>query len=472
MIPRLPKGFTHPMAIGEGSFSSVYRARQQVLDRWVAIKVLHERDPALRRKLLEEARTQASLSMPGIPAIYDAFARGPQVFLVMEWIKGVSLQALLARGVSRPADRAALAAALVAALAELHRRGFAHRDLKPANVLVSVSQTVHLVDFGFTKKIGEGAMSMAGVVKGTPAYMAPEIWRGDPGADLMRADLYSLGRILSELDPGPPWKGLADPLLALDPATRPASAAALWEAWRVPPPAVPGPGFKESLERLAAEALSRLLFKAAQQLLLARRREESYWLLAECLQEDPDYAEALKLMEGFPQVAGGRFRNRKAWAVGASAGVALALALGYFAGRASERHDRVAAPRSREETRALLLPGRTGRAGAEAGRFRELDGDVPGGEAPGEGTPDGGTRGLKGRWGGAGRLSGLVFLDPAPSCDSVWIDGKSRRASSLSRGIALRPGEHAIACSGSPRAERFTLLPFQRKTLKLKDGPG
>jgi predicted Ser/Thr protein kinase len=462
MIPRLPKGFTHPMAIGEGSFSSVYRARQQVLDRWVAIKVLHEKDPGLRRKLLEEARTQASLSMPGIPAIYDAFARGSQVFLVMEWIKGVSLQALLARGVPRPADRAALAASLVAALAELHRRGFAHRDLKPANVLVSVSQTVHLVDFGFAKKIGDGAMSMAGVVKGTPAYMAPEIWRGDPDADLMRADLYSLGRVLSELDPGPPWKELADPLLALQPGTRPASAAALWETWRVPPPPAAGPGFKESLEKLAGEALSRLLLKAARQLLLARRREEAYWLLAECLQEDPDYAEALKLMEGFPQAAGGRFRNRKAWALAGAAGVAAALALGYFAGRVSERHDRVALPRPPEETRALLLPGRTARGGAEAGRFRELAEEASGDENSGGGNPGS----------GAGRLSGLVFLDPAPPCDNIRVDGKLRSARSLSQGLALRPGEHAIACAASARAERFTLLPFQRKVLKLKAGPG
>jgi len=296
-------------------------------------------------------------------------------------------------------------------------------------------------------------MSIAGVVKGTPAYMAPEIWRGDPGADLMRADLYALGRILSELDPGPPWKELADPLLAMEPSARPASAAALWEAWRVPPPAAFAAGFKESLERSASEALSRLLLKAAQQLLLARRREEAYWLLAECLQEDPEYAEALKLMEGFPQVAVGRFRNRKAWAAGVAAGVAAALAMGYFAGRAMERNDRVAAPRPREETRALLLPGRTVRGAVEAGRFRDLGGEGP--EA-----------------GAARRLSGWVILDPALPCDSVRIDGRLRPARSLSQGLALRPGEHAIACAASPRAERFNLLPFQRKILKLKDGPG
>jgi predicted Ser/Thr protein kinase len=447
VIPRLPKGFTHPMAIGEGSFSSVYRARQQVLDRWVAIKVLHEKDPGLRRQLLEEARTQASLSMPCIPAIYDAFARGPQVFLVMEWIKGVPLQALLARGMPRQADRAALASALVAALAELHRRGFAHRDLKPANILVSVSQSVFLVDFGFAKKIGEGAMSIAGVVKGTPAYMAPEIWRGDIGADLMRADLYALGRVLSELDPGPPWKDLAAPLLDMEPKGRPASAATLWEAWGSLPPAVPGAGFKEAVERLASESLSRLLLKAAQQLLLVRRREEAYWLLAECLQEDPDYPEALRLMEGFPQVPRGRFRNRKAWAAGAGVAAVAALAMGYLAGREMERQERVSPRAPATETRALLLPSRPGRALAETARFRE----------PGE---------------DAGRLSGLVFLDPPSPCDTLRVDGKLRPVPGPAQGLALRPGEHAIACAAAPRGERFSLLPFQRKVLRLKAGPG
>ncbi len=447
MIPRLPKGFTHPMSIGEGSFSSVYRARQQVLDRWVAIKVLHEKDPDLRRRLLEEARTQASLSMPGIPAIYDAFARGPQVFLVMEWIKGVPLQSLLARGLPRQADRAALASDLVAALAELHRRGFAHRDLKPANVLVSVTQSVYLVDFGFAKKIGEGAMSIAGVVKGTPAYMAPEIWRGDPGADLMRADLYSLGRILAELDPGPPWKDLAASLLAMEPEGRPASAAALWEAWNAFPQALPAPGFKEGLDRSASESLSRLLLKAAQQLLAARRREEAYWLLAECLQEDPDYPEALKLMEGFPQVPRGRFRNRKAWAAGAAAAAAAALAMGFFAGREIERRDRVYPRAARGETRALLLPSRPGIAVAEGARFRESGESV-------------------------GRLAGMVFVDPPSPCDSLRVDGKVRPAPGPAQGLPLRPGEHAIACAASPRAERFSLLPFQRKIIRLIAGPG
>jgi len=96
----------------------------------------------------------------------------------MEWIKGASLQSLLEKGIPGQSDRAALAASIVAALAGLHTLGFAHRDIKPANILVTPDAGIFLVDFGFSKKVGEGDRSVIGMVKGTPAYMAPEIWQG------------------------------------------------------------------------------------------------------------------------------------------------------------------------------------------------------------------------------------------------------------------------------------------------------
>ncbi len=95
MIPRLPKGFSHPMVIGAGSFSSVYRARQRALDRWVAIKILPEKNPVIRQTLLKEAQVQAQLNAPCIPAVYDAFEWDQQVCIVMQWIKGISLKTIL-----------------------------------------------------------------------------------------------------------------------------------------------------------------------------------------------------------------------------------------------------------------------------------------------------------------------------------------------------------------------------------------
>lgn len=451
MIPRLPKGFTHPMTIGEGAFSSVYRARQKVLDRWVAVKVLREKDPALRARLLEEARTQAGLALPCIPAVYDAFARGQNVWIVMEWIKGASLQALLARGIPAAADRAALAGALVASLAELHRRGYAHRDLKPANILVSLNESVYLVDFGFAKKVGEGGMSIAGAVKGTPAYMAPEVWRGDPGADLMRADLYSLGRVLAELNPGQPWKVLADRLLSPDPAARPDTAAVLWETWRSLPAAGHSSEWKDRLGGLAAQSLSKLLLAAARGLLLARRREEAYWLLAECLQEDPDNPEALQLMETYPK-ASGAWRHRRLWVSGAAATAACAVAIAFLAGRETAKHPGTRMPAAEESARALLLPERgLARAGAPEVRFRDLQ------SAP-------------------GRIAATVFLDTESGCDSLRVDDVTWPAGAAARGLPVRPGTHAFACVASggrtSAPERASLLPFQRKILRLDAGPG
>jgi len=94
------------MTIGEGSFSSVYRVRQKILDRWVAVKILHEKDRERRLELLNEARNQAQMSIACIPAVYDAFAQGQQLFIVMEWIKGASLQSLLEKGIPGQSDRA------------------------------------------------------------------------------------------------------------------------------------------------------------------------------------------------------------------------------------------------------------------------------------------------------------------------------------------------------------------------------
>ena len=161
------------MTIGEGSFSSVYRARQKILDRWVAVKVLHERDAARRIELLNEARNQARMSVACIPTVYDAFIKGQQLFIVMEWVKGASLQSLLEAGIPEESDRRVLCASVVAALAGLHNSGFAHRDVKPANILVTPESGVYLVDFGFSKQVGEGGQSIVGVVKGHSGLHGP-----------------------------------------------------------------------------------------------------------------------------------------------------------------------------------------------------------------------------------------------------------------------------------------------------------
>lgn len=448
MIPSLPKGFSHPMAIGEGSFSSVYRARQKILDRWVAVKILNEKSGDRRQQMLNEARNQAQMSISCIPAVYDAFSRGQQVFIVMEWIKGASLQTLLEKGIPARSDRAALAASVIAALAGLHRLGFAHRDLKPANILVSRDAGVYLVDFGFSKKVGEGGQSIIGTVKGTPAYMAPELWRGRGDVDFAKADLYALGKVLSELSPGPEWDPFLEKLLSNDPAARPDSASDLWEECRSLAVSPPSPEWKASITRASSELVSRQLMQAARQLLFAKRADEAYWLLAECLQEDPDSSEALRLLEGIPRIS--RAAKRKRWMMAAAAAVAFSAAMqtAFHFGKQAERETWYPAIGIDESSRLLLLPAapKRGIAAPEALNFREFSGK-------------------------GGRLAGFLFLEGAEACDSLVLDARKLPLPLPPDGLRLESGEHSLACLDGKGTflyrEKLALLPFQRKIIRL-----
>lgn len=434
------------MAIGEGAFSSVWRARQNVLDRWVAVKIINEKDSSLRQEWLDEARTQARIPVSCIPAVYDAFVQGRQLYIVMEWIRGAPLNALMERGIQRSEDRSALALAILGALAELHRQGFAHRDLKPANIILSPEQGIHLVDFGFARRSGEGGRSAAGTVKGTPAYMAPEIWGGRVDADLLKADLFSLGKILEGISPGPDWNELIESLLAADPRARPVSADEAWRRMQARSAGSPIDG-----DALAApatsELLSQRLLQASRQLLAAGRREEAYWLLTECLREDPDAPAALELMEKFPEDAGRSVRNRRAWWAMASLGFASALLLAFFFGRQAERHTRFPGLESGGDVRSLLLPARRRLAPSATAQFQEF-------------TKVG------------GRLSGTLFVELPAACDSLTLDAAGVSKAAAAAGLTVAHGEHTLACldpeGGLISRERLSILPFQRKPVRLR----
>jgi serine/threonine-protein kinase len=200
MIPRLPPGFTHPILTGEGAFSTVYRARQTSLDRWVALKIIAEKDRLRRNELLSEAKTQANIHLDCIPQIYDTFEWDKRIFIVMQWLKGISLREILDDFPSINC-RHRIADSLVNSIVKLHEQGFAHRDLKPENVFISPDYGIFLVDFGFTKNIIDGKKSMSGTIKGTPAYMAPELWSSSETIDPLRSDLFSLGRFLKNCIP-------------------------------------------------------------------------------------------------------------------------------------------------------------------------------------------------------------------------------------------------------------------------------
>jgi serine/threonine protein kinase len=217
---------------GRGAMGVVYKAEDLTLGRVVALKFLPEElaahPPALER-MRREARMIGALNHPGICTLYELGEASGRVFLAMEFLSGEPLRAPMARGRVSEAEFFDIAIQVARALAAAHAQGIVHRDIKPDNLFVTSSGQTKLMDFGLAKPVEEdsGAAEQSSVT-GTSGYMSPEQARGEP-LDA-RSDIYSLGRVLSELAGGPPPAILAPILrkaLADDPAERWQSAGEL-----------------------------------------------------------------------------------------------------------------------------------------------------------------------------------------------------------------------------------------------------
>jgi serine/threonine-protein kinase len=197
--------------LGVGGVGVVYQGRQVRLDRLVAIKVLQQNaaaSPEWRRRFEREARALSALAHPNVVPITDFGIDGDVAYLVMELLQGKTLADLINEGPVSPARALDIVRQTLRGLAFAHRLGIAHRDLKPANIFLQAlpehADHVRLLDFG-TAKFLEGAsspslaenLSRAGVVFGTPAYMAPEQAKAER-VDT-RADIYAAGAILFQL---------------------------------------------------------------------------------------------------------------------------------------------------------------------------------------------------------------------------------------------------------------------------------
>lgn len=214
--PGLPEKYTIVRVLGEGGMGTVFEARDRVLDRRVALKVLSERasqDPAFVDRFLGEARTVAQLNDPAIVQVYDFGPAGGRHFLAMEFVDGRSLAADLAASV-RFGERETIAIARQAcvALSVAHAAGVVHRDVKPDNMMRTSRGQFKLVDLGLAKRVDEErSKTGTGVAMGTPYYISPEQIRGDPTID-GRTDIYSLGAAIYQLATGRiPFEGTSGP---------------------------------------------------------------------------------------------------------------------------------------------------------------------------------------------------------------------------------------------------------------------
>ncbi|MFJ9179736.1 serine/threonine-protein kinase [Streptomyces sp. NPDC102360] len=190
-------------SIGQGGMGRVWRAVDEMLDRRVAVKEmridgLDPEDARTRReRTLREARATARIDHPGVVRVYDVVDEGERLWIVMELVDGRSLEQLLVEDGPLPADEVArIGLSLAGALRQVHAGGVLHRDIKPGNVLIEgVGQhRVMLTDFGIAAIQDTKALTMAGMLVGSPDYMAPERVSGHPQGP--PSDFWSLGATL------------------------------------------------------------------------------------------------------------------------------------------------------------------------------------------------------------------------------------------------------------------------------------
>lgn len=197
--------------VGQGGMALVYRAHDTVLGREVAIKFLNPNrllDPRSLDRFMREARAVARLSHPHIMSLYDVDQDGAWNYLVLEYIPGRDLAAVLvARGqVFAPDEAIAIMRSMLSALAYAHGQGIIHRDVKPRNIMLTPEGLVKVADFGLALVQQEVQLTQEGMVLGTMLYMPPEMVLSQPIDH--RADLYSAGVVFYELLTGnPPFTG-------------------------------------------------------------------------------------------------------------------------------------------------------------------------------------------------------------------------------------------------------------------------
>ncbi|HSK60487.1 MAG TPA: serine/threonine-protein kinase, partial [Actinomycetospora sp.] len=207
--------------IGAGAMGVVWRGTDERLGRVVAVKQvflhagLDDREAEeVRQRTLREGRIAARLQHPHAISVFDASIEGDEPWLVMEYLPSRSLAGVLGeQGTIEPRTVARIGRQVADALDAAHQAGIVHRDVKPGNVLLGADGTVKITDFGISRATGDLTLTRTGMLAGTPAYLAPEVARGEDSTSA--SDVFSLGATLYAAVEGMPPFGADDNALAL-----------------------------------------------------------------------------------------------------------------------------------------------------------------------------------------------------------------------------------------------------------------
>jgi eukaryotic-like serine/threonine-protein kinase len=237
--------------LGRGAMGVVYKARDPMLERTVAIKTVNmalEEDGAAQyeARFQQEARAAGGLNHPNIVTIHDIGKSGDIAYMAMEYLEGVELRSLLQTGQPLPVPKAlSIAAQIAEGLAYAHERGVVHRDIKPPNIMVLANGIVKITDFGIARMRTSAVQTQAGLTMGSPKYMSPEQVLGKR-AD-QRSDIFSLGIILYEM------------LAGAAPFTGESMTALMYQIVNFAPPAPSAlkPAVPEMLDTIIAKMLAK-----------------------------------------------------------------------------------------------------------------------------------------------------------------------------------------------------------------------
>jgi len=201
--------------LGHGGFGTVWLAKDTQLDRTVALKFAHAPDPDTQARMMREARALAAVHHPNCVRVYDIIEDVDGLGIVMEFIDGQPLQEITAaHGALDDVAAARLWATMAGALAAAHEQGVLHRDVKPANILVDHSGLPHLIDFGIARTRGDVTLTAAGMMMGTPDFLAPET--AATGVATPASDAWQVAATVSYALTGQPPRGhRSNPMSAL-----------------------------------------------------------------------------------------------------------------------------------------------------------------------------------------------------------------------------------------------------------------